>query len=412
MFKSKISRAWYIGISCTMVGLYIGTSYHLRSVRVQRHPSIEFAKATLKLDKRVSNYCGKNYKITKYESVGMEEEEETIKYRLRVEGIRGKCKVLVKLQKSTHDELKRHSEEQQEYSKKTRTQRAMSTFIPHDYNDIIIPTKETLQKMVDMVANKNDNDKDKDSNNKLHSEVIKNYNRTNSTNLINTTATKQEPMKTLNTPIAPRDTFYRIASIIFVASDSLTFNVRPITAKNRTYDIEDTVYRMETYSDIFSKCASKLAEYDKELNSEVSTEDFRNEILQMKQTKYQDLVTTRKRIIIFNMIIAFMGLIAFRVYASNTLDVTALKALQSKVAGMNSKYLGNAKKLLCFSYRYNFRQRRFNIRGLCIGDKGQLAKLYGNSEANGAVSDIVVKPVQVSQGDGSNKVNLSYNVKV
>lgn len=361
-FHTNIRKEYIkIGLGLTSLAL---TSYfaheYFQYQKALQHPTREIAEMALKLDKRVTNFCGRKYKISNYQMIN--EDDNYCTYRMKLSGMRGTCKVLVKCQKHTHAELKAHSQEQINYSKKTKEQKAISPFIPYNYTDIIIPTKETLKLMKETLKSKNLNDEDLIFHRKKY--LNGDYH-----------ATKDEFMKTLkNKNIENADTFYRIASLTMVANDNLVFNIRPIGPKHRNYDIEDTVYTYKSYDDVVKKLMNLRFLYSDMLIEDFSDEEFRNEVILQKQTNINERLTRRKYITFFNFAFFLASYAVYKVYMRQRIDVTTIKSLQSKVINMSNVKqglnLGLTKRLICISYKYNPVQNKFNIYGLVMGEKG------------------------------------------
>lgn len=353
--KSRFGRIFTgtgatIGIGVGFVACFIFYGKYM-SYKAQIHPTREIAEATLQLDKRISNYCGKNYKIKKYEWVT--ENEDSVRYRIKLEGIRGKCKVLVKCDKYKHGQLKRISEEQKEYAHKSKEEKAISTFNPFNFNDVLIPTGNTARKINSLQNN--------------------------------------------NQPIDDEDTFYSLSSVVMVANDSLVFNIRPIGPKYRNYNVEETIYTNTTYADVIDRIDKMKQKYTEALNADISTEEFRNEIILNKHTKYQDMMRTRKFILIGNMVVVIMLSFSYRLIAKNTIDVTTLKSIQNKLTQLNSKHT-STNRLLCISYYYRFLKKDFYIDGLIMNDKGELLKLHTTAEDGSDLphTDLKIGPIHSS----------------
>jgi hypothetical protein len=381
MFKNLQSIA--LGLTGFTIGIYYLNKTYNKSL-ASNHPTTEYVEAALKLDKRVSNYCGTNYKIKSYQWI--EENENQVKYRFRIEGIRGDCKVSVKCDLHSHLDLVNHSKDQMAYSKKTKNQKAVSTFIPYNFNDILIPTTETLNKMKEILKIK-----------QLPTDIL----TFNKEKYINGdyNATKEEPILTLNTKISDNDTFYRIHSIIMIANDSLIFNIRPITPKLRKYDIEDTVYNNKTYDEVLYKLMSMKFDYEEAVSTSISTQEMKNEILLQKQNQYQELIKRRKNIILFNMILVVIGSLSLKFFTRSNIDVTTLKSLQSKISsGTSNKLLGQNKKLLFISYNYSFLLRKYYIKGIIFNDNGQFLKFSTTSDnkSNLPHNEITIQSIETN----------------
>lgn len=344
-----------------MVSVFLGSIGYFfydkyKSNQVRNHPSFEMAQMVLKQDKRVSNFCGRNYNIYKYKMIN--QDDNNVAYRIHIEGIRGNCRVLVKCQKHTHAELKAHSLEQIQYSKKSKEDKASSTFVPINFNDMIFPTEETFKKVQDLLKSKS-----------LPDEILF-FNRENYLKG-DYHAGKEEINKVLKKPIENADTFYRINSIVMVANDNLVFNIRPIGPKFRDYDIEDTMYTVRTYEDLLKKMMNARFEYNEALQDDVSAEEFRNEIILYKQTKFQQRTQQRKYVSIFNIIFLVGGYFISKTVFSRKIDYNTIKSLQNKISNLGPKTsLGNTHRLIAIDYHNGMSLSTIYIQGLAMGEKG------------------------------------------
>jgi hypothetical protein len=321
---------------------------------VSNHPTREFAIMALRLDPRIANFCGKRYQIKGYQYIS--QDDKTFTYRLRIEGIRGKCKVLVKTEKYSHTFLKEHSREQGGYAKKTKEEKAQTPFIPFDYNDVLIPTKETETRIKETLGEEDEKLLLFNKDDYLKGDYI-NYNK----------------IKSIDLPIEGTDTFYRLASIVMVANDSLVFNVRPFGAKHRSYDIEDTTYDSNTLDEALRKIHDMRYKYNEVITDEFSKEEIRNELILQKQTNFQQRLAYRKYVMVFNCILIFAGTFILRIAMKDHVDGNTFRMLQSKIANFNLKPLGNNKRLICVNQVKGFDHSQLS--GFILGENGKTAKI-------------------------------------
>ncbi len=329
----------------------------LQENKVYKHPTLEFATIMLKQDRRVTNFCGRNYTIKKHRMIN--EDDSDVSYRLKIEGVRGTCKVLIKAKKHTHAELKSSSAEQNVYSKKSKEEKAISAYQPFNFNDVLIPTKETASKMSELLKAKN-----------LSESQFLVFNRDAYIDGVYHSG-KSDYNKALRKPIENADTFFRITSMTMVAEDNYVFNIRPIGANYRDYDVEDTVYQYKTYDDVLKKCMNLRFDFNERLKEDYSAEDYRNEIILYKQMKFQQRTQQRKYLMLGMGGLSFLGYMFFNVISRHRIDVATLKSLQSKIANLTSKSpLGNTKRLICIDYHYSASNQKFRVSGLAMGEKG------------------------------------------
>jgi hypothetical protein len=341
----------------------------IRNWQIQNHPSLEAVEMIIRLDPRITKFCGKNYQIkpNRY----YEEDNKRCTYRLRVSGIRGDCKVLVKLEKDTHGYLSNIMKDQINYSKSTKEQKLKDPFTPINFNDIFIPTKET-QKKIEENLNKDFlifNKEDYLSGKYYDKEYVKGINANNNNNAT-----------AVSTKISKNDTLYRINSIIMVANDSLVFNIRPIGPKFRNYDIEDTYYTFKTYNDIIKRLHDYRYRYNEVIANEISPEELRNDLIQQKQTNFEKRIQTRRFVMMANVAVIFFGYMAIKMLLSHNIDLTAVNTISNTLINnpkLKSSY-GNH-RLVAVAYKFNPFDWSYNLSGFIMGT-GKFGKLSGKVE--------------------------------
>jgi hypothetical protein len=360
MFHSIIDKKKYILLGLKIIPVaYITWEVYsrVRNWQIKTHPSLEAVEMALKLDPRITNFCGKNYQITPARYY--DEDSKRCTYRLKISGIRGDCKVLVKLEKDTHGYYGNIMKDQIAYSKSTKEQRSKDPFTPVNFIDMIIPTKDTQRKVEEvldpefLVFNKDDYVNGKYFDHKYNNQGNK---------------------------IQKSDSFYRIASIVMIANDSLIFNVRPIGPRFRNYEVEDTYYTFQTYNDVVKRLHDYRFRYNEIISGEISPEELRNDLIQQKQTNFQKRMQTRKYVMLFNAALVMLAFMTMRLVTSHNLDLTAVNTISNTLMN-NSKLKGayGNHRLLAVSYKFNPFDWSYNLSGFIMGTE-KFGKLTGKVE--------------------------------
>jgi hypothetical protein len=374
------------------VGMYYSLIKMTRTLYLKNHPTLENTLITLKLDPRINNYCGRNYHIKDLKLVS--EDTSHITYRLNVKGIRGDCKVLAKYEKNSHSYLKSLHKEQIKYSKLSREQKDKSPFTPVNFNDYLIPAEQTINTMNELLESPV-----KDSLTSMQPPLLKNpFNfkvyQERFSKIFNFNKEhyitgyflnpESDENKKWNRNINPNDRFYRLVTMIMVANEgNYVFNIRPIGPKYRDYDTEDTFYNTKTYLDIIKKYYDLRFVYDNALQGEQSAEEFRNELIQQKQTSFQRRLQIRKYVILGNGLLFIIGLTAMRYFSTHNINVTTLKSLREKVISSSSLSNFTKPRLICISYKFSPFTRIYKINGLVMAQNNYI-KLSANSVVNDA----------------------------
>lgn len=292
-------------------GYYKYTQY-LNERLAYTHPAREFVEMTLRLDNRVNNFLGRRFQITNYQ-LSTDDPYETV-FNINLEGMKGKCRVSARLQKVSHSGLLQTSEQQKDYALLTQEEKSKSVFSPINFNDIIYPDEKTLH---------------------------------------NTIGDGKE--------IKPDDKFYRISSLLLTANDkSFILNIRPIPAKYRDYNIEDTTYNYKTYHDVSNKVTEMKKKFQHHLDEDIPNEQLRSELISQRKAKFEQNIKIRKYVSIFNGIFFVFFFMIFGHLAKNKIDVTAFNFLKNKL----SKSKLSDYNLICISYRYDIFSQNYKINGL------------------------------------------------
>ena len=302
----------------------------------------EYCEMALRSDSRILNYCGNNFQINHYEIVTSERNSMTI--RLQVNGIRGKCKVLAKCEKSSHKYLKSHFDQQIKFSLLSKEEKSMSPFTPINFNDVLIPDKKVIEKIKTISQDKE----------------IFNYN----IDKFNEGYYSKLP-KLANEEVKEDDEFWRISSLVLISKDSMIFNVRPISNKLKNYDLEETFYKLNSYQDVISSVIEFKDKYIATINKKLTNEEFRREINQMKQSNLENRSKSRKGIMMVEALF-FVGIfLVFRIYLTKTIlnhpgYFQALKMIQN--SSSVASFFGNQPNVVFDTGRVLFTKNvKFNI---------------------------------------------------
>ena len=133
-------------------GIYLYTQF--KKSKIQSHPTYEAVEMALKLDPRITKFCGKNYKISP--GTYYDEDSKRCTYRIKVSGIRGDCNVLIKCEKDTHGFLSNIMKDQINYSKSNKEDKKKDPFTAINFSDILIPSEETMKKIENAFINNKD----------------------------------------------------------------------------------------------------------------------------------------------------------------------------------------------------------------------------------------------------------------
>ena len=255
----------------------------------------EYCEMALRSDSRILNYCGNNFKIKHYEIVTSDRNSMTI--RFQVNGIRGKCKVLAKCEKSTHKYLKSHFDQQIKFSVLSKEEKNMSPFTPINFNDVLIPDKKVIERITTVSED-----------NEIFNYNIDKFN--------NGFYNKIEKLSI--EPVKDDDEFWRISSLVLISKESMIFNVRPISNKLKNYDLEDTFYKLRSYQDVIGNIIEFKDKYIATLNKKLTNEEFRREINQMKQSNLERRSKSRKGIAILEVFLFIGGFFIVRIFLNKT----------------------------------------------------------------------------------------------
>jgi hypothetical protein len=306
-----------------------GYSYYKKqkNEKAFHHPARETIETIVRMDNRVNNFLGRQFKITNYE-ITSEDNFETV-FKFKISGIRGKCQLIGKCNKMSHKSLKEHNEAQKKYSQLSPDDKSVSVFSPINFNDPLIPDEKASEKIKALAS----------GDEKLINDQI----------------------------ISDTDLFYRISSIIVSSADKTFYiNVRPIAPKYRSFNIEDTVYNNETYSDVLNKISTLKKNLEK-FKSETSEEHLRNELKTMKKNDFEKKLQMRKIITVANMILYFGAFFLYVTFRSHKIDALTYNFLRNKIesSGRLKGY-----NLTCISYRYNPFANCYVINGLMQNENG------------------------------------------
>lgn len=374
--SKKFSFLIFTGIGSLTFYNYHNIARDLFNPRI--HPTKEYAEMLIKLDKRITNFCGYNYTISGFKVIENTEKYES--YRMNLNGIRGICKVLVKVQKLDQEELNFINEQQKKIARMPSDQRKKEPFVPIDFKDILIPTENTKEEISERLKeisekylneNKNTNNTEKlnelkvseentnisltendfkinilslDSTEEKNNKNIKNkinQNNKNNQNVITNNEKNIKPfnfqfqilnkIKNLNNQtnsqkeailndfnsaleIKDKDSFYRFMNISVSFSDDVIFNIRPLSIKFRNYDLIDTEYSDRNYFDIYRKINKIKGDFYRKKNYEISAEEAKEEVKVSRQNYFNEKIGMRQNFIKYQVIIIVFFMLGYRHY--------------------------------------------------------------------------------------------------
>jgi hypothetical protein len=326
--------------------------------RAKKHQIVKTALMAVRQDKRITEYCGLNYKLGLISHV--KENKKEVVIRMNMIGPKNNCIILVIAEPNTHLQLKEKLLEQIRFSKLPDEEKNKFDFIPIDFNDYIIPTKNTSLKIKEVFNNEVK---------KLDPEygaafTMENYEK----GFYFKNLTNSEKNQIQND-----DTFYIFKKIIVLLEDNTYFNIRPINSKFRDYKIEDTYYTYNTYSDIMRDIRTNLYLY-KELRNEekeiLNKNKQMDENILQKKNDFQNIINLRRLIIPVNIFLIFMGLMVYKHFSSKIVDITKMTNLTDIINKNNylTRFLGE-NQLVAVSYRFDPFKWNYKVFGLILGTK-------------------------------------------
>jgi len=353
------------------------------------HLTQQYAEMLIKLDNRMTNFCGYNFKISGFKLI--ENTERYQSYRMNLKGIRGDCKILVKVQKLDNEELQFLSKQQKEISLMPYEQRKKEPFVPIDFTDILIPTESTLNKLNERVekfkeiANNKfaiSSENESNGNDNLQVNIFRDVNNNITqlakgvqfeifeklSNLAQNKSILNEYIDIIK--ISDTDTFYRFMNISVSYSENAIFNIRPLNAKYRDYELIDTEYTDKTYLDIFRKLNKIKFQYDYKNNYEISGEELKNELKASKNNYFKEKLQHRFTFLKWQLIF-MIGIVFFykqyfkivnyqRIYSGVVENLSKNKFLKEK--------LGNNIYIPYVAFKYNIFKKNFSFN--CIAQTG------------------------------------------
>lgn len=355
------------------------------------HPTKDYAEKLIKLDKRITNFCGYNYKISGFKII--ENTDKYQSYRMNLEGIRGMCKILVKVQKLDQEELKFINDQQKKIASLPYEQRKREPFVPVDFKDILIPTNETLiqiKERIEEVKPKLLNENDLAKNDDFELALLNNKNSENKfdkldklfnkiANLPNDSPVKENILNDFNNAIniKENDTFYRFMNISVSFSEDVIFNIRPLTVKFRNYELIDTEYSDKNFLDVFKKINKINKDFNIKKKYEISAEEAKEEIKVSRQNLMQGRLEKRQKYFKYQVIMMIGMLFGARSYMNAVNYQKIYKGVSDnlKKNKILKNKLGDKILIPYLSFRYNLFKRNFTFR--CIvqnGDKKIIVK--------------------------------------
>lgn len=306
-------------------------------------------------DGRIIKYCGEDYHII--DSKIIRNSSKTQAYSLSVEGKSGKCRIIIKCNKITHAELKSMMKEQLAYTKLSKEEKENSTFIPTDFNDMLIPTKETYERI---------------------KQVLKDYPYILEAKYSFNDIIVTDELKKI-ARIDDQDTFLKLSNIVIIDGKNLVAKIKPEEKNIRSYDIEDTYYMNETYLDVLHKITDfNIFEEAFNQRSQLKYQQISKEIIDQKKRR-DWMIHLRWKVALLTMTAA-VGFTIWAMKVRPSINYSLLSTIQSNIENNSDviSMIGN-NKVMCFSYHLNPFYIRYNIYGLIIG-KDSRARMIANTE--------------------------------
>ncbi len=367
------------------------------------HPTKQCAEMLIKLDNRITNFCGFNYKISGFKLIDNSEKYQS--YRMNLKGIRGDCKVLVKVQKLDCEELKFLSDQQKKISLMSYEQRKKEPFVPIDFTDVLLPTQDTMNNVLRRVKemhenltkiaenseeyynfnknealDKNKSSKDLNTKNKKVNKFGLMENKEEITyeifeklnNLPNNKQALKEYIDSIK--IQNKDTFYRFMNISVSYSENAIFNIRPLNIKFRDYDLIDTEFTDKTFLDIFKKFEKVKLQYEYKNNCEISAQELKDELKTSKQNYFKEKLEKRGSLIKWQLLL-MIGIVFFykqyfkcvnyqRIYSGVVENLSKNKHLKEK--------LGTHFHIPYVAFRYNLIRNNFSFNCVALSGNNQI----------------------------------------
>ena len=356
------------------------------------HPTQKYTEMLIKLDNRITNFCGFNYQISGFKLI--ENTEKYQSYRMNLKGIRGDCKVLVKVQKLDNEELNFLSDQQKKISLMSYELRKKEPFIPIDLTDVLIPTENSMKNLNERIENFAEKFKNKlillsqtlDENRNVKSESLQvnifNENKYGKLyegkqfelfEKLNSLAENKEILKEYVETIRIRDTdcFYRFINISVSYSDNAIFNIRPLNAKFRDYEIIDTEFTDKTYLDILKKLLKVQHQFENKNNYEVSAEELKNELKTSKQNYFREKLEKRKNLMKWQLLTLICVVFFYKSYFKYVNCQRIYKGVVENLS-KNKKLkqsLGDNFYIPYVSFKYNLFQKNFKFN--CVAMNGE-----------------------------------------
>ena len=222
---------------------------------------------------------------------------------------------------------------------------------------------------------------------------------------------KNKENSALNKPIEENDSFYRISSLMMVANDSVVLNIRPIGPRYRDYDVEDTYYTNKTYLDVIQKLQSFRFDYNQMINEDISSEEFRNEIVLQKHNSFQKRNETRKYVMIFNMILIMTGFFSLRHFGKSQIDPITFVALRDKLNLYGKNHGLKNITLQCVSYKIFPFNKNIGINGFVMADKGALLRLETTLKKDEENSNYIIDVYNLKPAEKKESSQQKFEVK-
>lgn len=297
----------------------------------------------LKLDDKAISYLGSSFEI---DNAGfLNENNKNTSFQINANGIRGSSTITFNLKSMTKEEIDIKNEHQQRYSLLSSENRRKNVFLSQDYNDTIIPTENTIDRVTklnkafqlrlnEILTGLNEKTKDRVNNFKkrLSSKeaYFQNYENPNFESMT------IDQDKSIENPdiFLKSDTFWVLSSITLETGTGIIMTIRPKSKSNRKYNIEDTYLKELTPSEILHKLEKIYVEIaSKECQIEDKEYD-KSELLIKKKTNIDNLFSIRKRRMTFNSLLILFGFGLYFFFNKKRIDIINTRSIKKALSSI------------------------------------------------------------------------------
>lgn len=361
----------------------------------------------IRSNKKIIELVGEDINFKERSIDVYEYNDTTISFLSKASGFKGNCNIHIKLNKVDHDLLTKNNDIQQKYSLLNSYNKIKSLFFPIDYNSIILPTNETIDKYkskTSFLSEYIDNLLNNNTNKYIYNKDI---------NLKFQTVSKEKTNKLFE--LEPSDTFWIIANINIDFNEYLKFDIYPVLKSERKYNVEDTYYNYNSIVDYLNNINSFYDDYyvsDVE-KSKKSYTYSRNDLLIKKNQMLQDTFTNRKIMYLFNIFTILITLVFKKRYNQSKLIFNKFDNIKA-ILNKNSKLIQDLGKEYCISftsYNYNILNNKYEVFLYAYGcNKYALVKFDLNY--SDTTNDFIIQNININLANNekdTNNIKLNNN---